>query len=213
MFEHLDVPQHIAAATRVVRSGERDGQPSRLLIVGRTFDAPVGDLWDAITSAERIPQWFLPITGDLRVGGRYQLAGHAGGEILACEPMRRFAATWEFDGDVSWVEVRVSAVDGGHHVELEHAARPNPEWDERGFGPGAVGIGWEMMLLGLALHLSSGAPLDPEEVGAWQVSDGAKDFMRASNDGWCAADIASGTPADAARAAADRTIAAYIGEG
>ena len=27
-----------------------------------------------------------PISGDLRLGGRYQLQGNAGGEILVCEP-------------------------------------------------------------------------------------------------------------------------------
>ena len=35
--------------------------------------------------------------------------------------------------------------------------------------------------------------------------------MRGSSDAWCAADIAGGTPADAARAAADRTTEAYTG--
>jgi hypothetical protein len=29
---------------------------------------------------------FPPVSGDLRLGGKYQLGGNAGGEILACEP-------------------------------------------------------------------------------------------------------------------------------
>src|SRR5882724_8555264 len=29
--------------------------------------------WDAMTNAERIPRWFLPISADLRLSGRYQL--------------------------------------------------------------------------------------------------------------------------------------------
>ena len=36
-------------------------------------------------------------------------------------------------------------------------------------------------------------------------------FMRLSSDDWCRASIEAGTPADEARAAADRTIAAYTG--
>ena len=46
-------------------------------------------MWDAVTSAERIPRWFLPISGDLRLGGRYQLEGNAGGEVLECAPPAR----------------------------------------------------------------------------------------------------------------------------
>jgi hypothetical protein len=117
--------------------------------------------------------------------------------------------TWEYGGDVSWVEVRLSAAADGTRLELEHVAHMNPEWEQRGFGPGAVGIGWELTLLGLDRHVSSGGGIDPAEVAAWQASEEAKAFMVASSDGWCDADIASGTPADIARAAADRTIEAY----
>lgn len=38
-------------------------------------------MWDACTDPERIPRWFLPISGDLRLNGRYQLEGNAGGAI------------------------------------------------------------------------------------------------------------------------------------
>ena len=31
------------------------------------------DLWEALTSAERIPRWFAPVSGDLRLGGRFQV--------------------------------------------------------------------------------------------------------------------------------------------
>jgi hypothetical protein len=30
----------------------------------------------------------MPISGELRVGGSFQLEGNAGGEILTCEPPR-----------------------------------------------------------------------------------------------------------------------------
>ena len=46
---------------------------------------------------------------------------------------------------------------------------------------------------------------------AWTVTDQGKAFMRASGEGWLAADIASGTDAEVARGASDRTIAAYTG--
>ena len=55
----------------------------------RTYDAPIDDVWDALTTPERIGRWFLPISGDYRLGGRYQFEGNAGGEILACERPNR----------------------------------------------------------------------------------------------------------------------------
>ncbi len=213
MDHPLDIAGHVGAITRAVRDGQRNGQPTRTLVAGRTFDTTVEDLWDAITNADRIPRWFLPISGELRLGGRYRLEGNAEGEITTCEPPRHLAVTWEYGGDVSWVDVRLSATAEGAQLELEHTATPSPEWEERGFGPGAVGIGWDLSLLGLALYLASGRGMDPAEAMAWQASDEAKDFMRGSSDGWCAADIAYGTAPEVARAAADRTIEAYTASG
>jgi len=211
MDKQIDIADHVGAITRTVRRGERDGQPAHTVVAERTYDTSIDDLWEAITSAERIPRWLLPVTGELRLGGRYQLEGNAGGEVITCEPPRRLAVTWEYGGDVSWVDVELSTVASGTRLELEHTAHPSPAWEAAGFGPGAVGIGWDLSLLGLALYLTSGTALDPAQTQAWQDSDEAKDFMRSSSDAWCDADIAGGTPTDVARAAADRTTEAYTG--
>ena len=66
-----------------------------------------------------------------------------------------------------------------------------------------------MGLLGLALHLETGH--DRAEVEAWATSPEAVEFMTASNERWFDASVAAGTPVADARAAADRTIAAYTG--
>ena len=70
--------------TREVRSGIRDGAPTKIAIARRIYPADQADLWDALTNADRIPRWFLPVSGDLRVGGRYQLEGNAGGVVERC---------------------------------------------------------------------------------------------------------------------------------
>ena len=126
MDETFPIADHLRLMTRAVRDEERDGRPGRTVVAERTFETAIEDLWDAITSAERIPRWFLPISGDLRLGGRYQLEGHAGGEITACDAPHHVAMTWEFGGDVSWVDVRLTEVDDGTHLVLEHAARVDP---------------------------------------------------------------------------------------
>ncbi len=206
----FDVEGNLGAATRTVSSLERDGQPARGVTLSRGYRTTVGDLWEAVTSRKRIPRWFLPVSGDLELGGRYQLAGNAGGVITACERPSRFALTWEFGGDVSWVDVRVSTDGAGRgRLTVTHTARLSPHWDE--YGPGATGIGWEMGLLGLAFHLEEPtAPKLDEE--AFAASQDGRTFLAGSSDGWGEAAVAAGEDPDAARAAADRVKAFYTGE-
>jgi hypothetical protein len=118
--------------------------------------------------------------------------------------------TWEFDEQVSWLEVRVVPDVGDRtRLELEHIAHVSEDlWAQ--FGPGAVGIGWDLALLGLAQHLSDGEPLlTPETAPAWYGSGEGVEFVMASAERWYAADVASGQDAQAARAATDRVKAAY----
>jgi len=170
------------------------------------------DLWDALTSAERIPRWFLPVSGDLQLGGRYQFEGNAGGEITRCEPPRLLSLTWEYGGGVSWLTVTLQAdAAGGTQLELEHIAPVEGDlWDR--FGPGAMGVGWDLALMGLARYLASGAAADRSAALAWSVSEEGKDFMRRSSEAWGKASIKAGTPEAVASAAAARTSAFYCGE-
>jgi uncharacterized protein YndB with AHSA1/START domain len=207
-----DVIESIGAVRRGVRACEQDGRPARAVVAERSYDTTVDDAWDAITNPERIPRWFLPIEGDLRLGGRYQLVGNAGGEVTACDPPTHLAVTWEFGGGITWVEVHLSeGPDGDALLRLEHVALVEDlgQWDE--FGPGAVGIGWDLTLLSLAEHLRTGESI---HVDADTAAGGAgAEFMTHSSDAWCEADIASGTGEAVARARAKRTTAAYTGGG
>jgi uncharacterized protein YndB with AHSA1/START domain len=206
----IDVTGQISAVRRQVGSRVLEAGEARVVTVSQVYKASVDELWDACTNPERIPRWFLPISGDLRVNGRYQLEGNAGGTVERCDPPHSFAATWEYGGEVSWIEVRLSAESESQaRFELEHVAPVDDErWAE--FGPGAVGIGWEMGLMGLTLHLSSdGRAVDPQEAMAWAASDEGKRFMSLSSQRWCEASIAAGTPEAEARSAAERTTAAY----
>jgi uncharacterized protein YndB with AHSA1/START domain len=205
----IGVVEQINAVRRRVGSRVLEAGEARTVLIGRTYDAPVEDVWDACTNPERIPRWFLPVSGQLRVGGRYQLEGNASGTIERCEPPRTFAATWEYGGMVSWIEVRLSPqADGRTRFELEHiGADDDQKW--RQCGPGAVGVGWDLGLLGLAIHLDSGGSVDPHEVAAWSASEKGKRCISLSSQSWCDASVAAGAdPADA-QAAADSTTAFY----
>jgi uncharacterized protein YndB with AHSA1/START domain len=105
----IDVARVLGLVTRSVRNFEKDGKAASAVTLTRLYDTDVDDLWDALTSKERVPRWFLPVEGDLQLGGRYQLKGNAGGTITACTPPRHFAATWEFGAATSWIDVRLAA--------------------------------------------------------------------------------------------------------
>jgi uncharacterized protein YndB with AHSA1/START domain len=207
----IETTGQINAVRRRIGARVLEAGQARVATISQTYGAPIEDVWDACTNAERIPRWFLPVTGDLRVGGRYQLEGNAGGTVERCDPPRSFAATWEYGGEVSWIEVRLTEeADGRTRLELEHTAHVDDKlWDQ--YGPGATGIGWDMMLLGLANHLASGQGIDPAEAVAWSGSEDGRRFMTLSGERWCEASIEAGTDEEAARAAAERVLAFYTG--
>ena len=204
----IDVSHQISAVRRTLGDRVVEAKEARVLTISQVYDTDLDDLWDACTSAERIPRWFLPVSGELKLGGKYQLEGNAGGTVERCDPPKGFAATWEFGGNVSWIEVRLTPEGEGTRFELEHVAHVDERWDE--FGPGAVGVGWDGMLVGLVLHLADpGTAVDPEAAMAWMMSPSGIEFMTASSEAWYEADVAAGADPAKARAAADRTLAAY----
>jgi uncharacterized protein YndB with AHSA1/START domain len=201
----------VAAAglvTREVRSGSRDGAPTKIAIARRTYPTGQADLWDALTSVDRIPRWFLPVSGELKVGGRYQLAGNAGGVVERCDEPESFAVTWEFGGMVSWLQVTL--VPDGHRttLELAHEAHADPGmWGQ--FGPGAVGVGWDLGLMGLGRYIESGAPVDPATAVTFPASPDGAEFIRRAAAGWADAAVKDGDEPGPAHEAAARTVTFY----
>jgi uncharacterized protein YndB with AHSA1/START domain len=207
----IDIVREIEAVQREVGEGNVPAGVGHSVLLRREYDAPVEDVWDALTNPERIGRWFLPISGDYRLGGRYQFEGNAGGEIVACERPNRLKVTWVYgevsrDADISELEVRLSTVDGGAtRFELEHTAIvPEDRWDE--YGPGAVGVGWDGGLLGLTLHLRGRSLDDPV---AWQMSAEGREFSTRSSEAWGEANRAAGADPEAAARAVANTTAFY----
>jgi uncharacterized protein YndB with AHSA1/START domain len=206
----VDVAQQINAVNRTVGTRVFGPGEARIATVSQTYDADVEDVWDACTNPERLPRWFLPITGDLRLGGRYQLQGNAGGTVERCDPPKSFFATWEYNQQVSWIEVRVVAeTDTTTRFELDHIAHVADElWDQ--YGPGATGIGWDLAFWSLAQHLAPGRPaVSPEEAEAWSASPEGVEFVAQAAERWRQADVDAGADEETARAAADRVRAFY----
>jgi uncharacterized protein YndB with AHSA1/START domain len=209
----IDIVHEIDAVQRAVTSGRIAAGEGRTVRLERTFEAPIEDVWDALTDAERISRWFLPISGELHVGGRYQLEGNAGGEILECEPPKRFRVTWVYGEvtspeQISELEMQLTAAGTeSTTLVLEHTAIvPDELWAQ--FGPGAVGVGWDGGMLGLSLHLRNGTIGDGSigDRAAWPMSAEGREFYTLSSAAWGAANVAAGAdPADAATAVANTT--------
>jgi uncharacterized protein YndB with AHSA1/START domain len=207
----FDALAYAGAIVRNVRSVERDGKPAKAVVATATYETSLEDLWDAVTTAARIKRWFLPINGELKLGGRYQLEGNAAGTITACEAPRYFASTWEFGGQTSWIEVQlISNKSDETTLELTHIAIVDDAfWPT--YGPGAVGVGWDLGLFGLARHIENpAAERPPESAADWATSPEALEFYRVASAAWGEAAEADGMVN--AMEAAENTRKFYSGE-
>jgi uncharacterized protein YndB with AHSA1/START domain len=183
----IDIASQIGAIDREVRTTDT----SAIVLLRRTYDAAVEDVWDALTDPDRLKRWFLPISGELRIGGTFQLEGNAGGEILSCEKPRLIRTT--FGGPESIVELRLApSGDERTVLELEHTV----PIEMAGSGAGAlyVGPGWDGGFLALALHVAGETVDDPV---AMANSPEAQAFSKASVVAWIAVVRASGTTTEA----------------
>lgn len=205
-----DSTTHLDTVSRGLETRLVDGREAMVGTISRDYPTDADDLWNALTDPERLARWFLPVTGELRLGGTYQLEGNAGGTVTACDPPRSFAASWEFGGGVSWIEAELTSLDAkSTRFTLRHIAYPEEHWET--YGPAATGIGWELGLVGLARHLRTGEANDAAQFEAWSMGSEGLAFMRTSGEAWCAAQIAAGGDAAHARASSERTIAFYSG--
>lgn len=200
----IDILQHINAIHREVsRTGEEVS-----VLLRRSYKASVEDVWEALTEPERMQRWFMPISGELKVGGSYQLEGNAGGEILECEPPSRFKVT--FGGPTSLVEIRLTEgpEDETTSLELEHSVPA--EFAGGGAGALYVGPGWDGALLGLALYVAGQAEGDPREAA---LSPEAMKFSEHSVRAWVKAIRASGTATEEEITAAAEAAMAQFAPG
>ncbi|HZG88664.1 MAG TPA: SRPBCC family protein [Pseudonocardia sp.] len=181
----IDIINQVNATHREIGSRPVATGAGRSLLLRRTYDAAVEDVWSACTDPERLGRWLGPVTGDLRVGGTYALEGNAGGEILRCEQPRLLAVTWVLgEGMATEVEVRLAPDGERTTFELEHSS-PAEIVDELvgSYGPGGtigIGGGWDLTLLALDRHLT-GDRFDP---ATWEDTAEAREFATRACHAW-----------------------------
>lgn len=208
----IDITHHIKAIHReVIRRQGPDGEEVAV-VIRRSYDAPIADVWDALTDPERMKRWFLPVSGDFKVGGTFQLEGNAGGEILRCEPPDLLRVT--FGGPTSIVELRLTSEgtegsgDERTALELEHTVPI--EIAQNGAGALFVGPGWDGGFVALDLFLQGIVTDDP--VAAANSPEG-QELSKESVHAWVATVEASGTAtADEIAMLAEMSLAQFAPE-
>ena len=188
-------------------------RPLPLVALVRSSEDPVearrGDLeivgvpLESDGNPERLPRWFYPISGDLKVGGGFQFEGNASGEIRRCDRPTWLQVT--FGGPDSFLDVRLAETGDRTTVELTHTV----PLAMAGSGAGALFVGpvWDGALLGLGIHLRGLSVGDPLEAAN---SPEVIEFNRGSISRWTEAVETSGTAtAEEMAGAREAAVAQY----
>jgi uncharacterized protein YndB with AHSA1/START domain len=142
---------------RTIPAGE-----ARVAVFTRTYPTTVEDLWDACTDPKRLRRWYVPVTGDLRVGGSFQQVNMGSGTILVCDAPNLLKLS--LGGGADEIELRLSpgTEDDTAVLELHHATTLDSH-EIAGQMYDAIfcmGGGYYPRLLALDLHLRGALPDD-----------------------------------------------------
>jgi uncharacterized protein YndB with AHSA1/START domain len=140
---------------RTIGAGE-----ARVAVFTRTYPTTVEDLWDACTNPDRLKRWYVPVTGDLRLGGTFRQVNMGSGTIVECDAPRRLKLS--LGGGADEIEVRLTpgAEAGTADLEIQHATT----FDSHEFGGQTydaifcMGGGYYPRLRALDMHLRGTLP-------------------------------------------------------
>jgi hypothetical protein len=86
-------------------------------------------------------------------------------------------------GCAAWLDVTLIVTDGGTTLELSHEAPVDPErWEQ--FGPGAVGVGWDLGLMGLGLYVESATSVDHQVAVEFTSTPDGIEFVQRAAAAW-----------------------------
>lgn len=113
------------------------------LVVARTFNAPIQEVWAAVTDSERTARWFGPWRGDPSSGTIWvQMMAEEGhpemdARIVECDPPRRLvletgaeAGGWHLELDLIQREESQVSLELSHQLrDPELASQAGPGWE------------------------------------------------------------------------------------
>ena len=68
-MDTFDIASEIEAINRTVGRRRIANGDGRSVVLRRSYDAAVEDVWDACSDPDRLKRWFGSVSGDLRLGG------------------------------------------------------------------------------------------------------------------------------------------------
>jgi uncharacterized protein YndB with AHSA1/START domain len=170
-------------ADREVATGPARGAVSR-----RRVDAPIEDVWSLFADPERMRLWNPDsVTGEFRLGGKFNIKNNASGEVLRCEPPTLFRVSWIYAGSYSEFEVRLSSSAGATVVEFEHLMT-DEELAAAGMsvseGLVAAGTGWDFSLEYLDRYVRGELDEPPTAHDGWEASAEDEELFSQSERLW-----------------------------
>lgn len=118
-----------------------------------TLNAPIAEVWSALTDSARLAQWYGDVEGELRVGGEFRAHVHASdwegtGRITECEPPHRFETVSSEEGRNESRHTVTLTADGERTVIVyeNHTVPVDLLW--------AYGVGEQIHVEDLGAHLA-----------------------------------------------------------
>lgn len=97
-----------------------DSGEARVAVFQRAYPAPIEDVWDACTNPDRLRRWYVPVSGDLHVGGTFEQSPMGTGKIVSCAAPHHLRLS--LGGGEDEIELRLSPrADGTTDLELRHS--------------------------------------------------------------------------------------------
>lgn len=130
-----------------------------LLQFDQVYPTDAADLWDAVTSRDRLSRWMAPYEGALRLCGDWRALSDDGstfvvGTVTECDAPHSFTTTWHAREEQPTVlTVTVEPAEGGARLRLDHD----------GIGSLDYGGGWQTYLELLELDVLG----DVDAIGAF----------------------------------------------
>ena len=129
----------------------------KIVVIERTYEAPIEIVWEAITDKDQMRQWYFDVSDfKAEVGFQFQFSAEGNGktyvhkcEVVEVKPITRIAYTWSYEGYIgqSLVTFELFSEDKEKtRLKLTHSGLDTFPKDTSEFSQDNFNEGWESIL-------------------------------------------------------------------